>query len=335
MPVPRTVNVAVLGAGGAAQVVHLPILKRLRDVTVAGLVDTDVVKARTIAERFEIDAVASTLDELADQAAFDAVLVCSPTSEHESGVLSALALGAHVMCERPFVSESATARRLIDAASEAGRELMVANNLRYRFDLRAIKHFVASQEVGSVNHIRSIWLNRRSRRPRRGWRRDPARAGGGVLMDLGAQALDVLLWILDYPAVERLCARLHGEGDVETAASVHLGLEGGTSATVEVTWELIDERDRHSVVVLGNRGSAYSYPLQLLATTESGIMDVTPPMDRPPAELYTDSYRQEWGEFLRYVRGEKPLEAHEDQVRLIEVLEACYRSAREGREVAL
>ena len=331
----RTVNVAVLGAGGAAQVVHLPILQRLRDVTVAGLIDSDVAKARTIAERFEIDAVASTLDELADRAALDAVLVCSPTSEHEAGVLSALALGAHVMCERPFVSESATARRLIDAASEAGRELMVANNLRYRFDLRSIKNFVASREVGSVNHIRSIWLNRRSRRPRRGWRRDPSKAGGGVLMDLGAQALDVLLWILDYPAVDRLCACLHGEGDVETSASVHLALEGGTSASVEVAWELIDERDHHSVIVLGTRGSAYSYPLQLLATTESGVMDVTPPIDRPPAELYTDSYRQEWGDFLRYVRGEKAIEAQEDQVRLIEVLEACYRSAREGREVVL
>ena len=61
----------------------------------------------------------------------------------------------------------------------------------------------------------------------------------------------------------------------------------------------------------------------------------TPPSDRPPAELYTDSYRQEWGDFLRHVRGEKPYGAQEDQVRLIEVLEACYQSAREGHEVIL
>lgn len=332
---PRTVDVAVVGAGGAAQVVHLPILKRLRDVNVAGLVDADVSKARTIAERFQVDVVASTLDELADKASFDAALICSPTSAHESGVLSALGHGAHVMCERPLVGESAAARRLIDAAAEAGRELMVANNLRYRFDLRAIKNFVANGEAGEVHHIRSNWLNRRSRRPRRGWRRDPSRAGGGALMDLGAQALDVLLWILDYPVVERLCARLHGEGGVETSAVVHLAMAGGASASVEVTWELIDERDRHSVVVLGNRGSAYSYPLQLLTETESGVMDVTPPIDRPPAELYADSYRQEWGDFLRRVRGEKPHGAQEDQVRLIEVLEACYQSAREGHEVIL
>lgn len=329
----RSVRVAVVGAGGAAQVVHLPILKRLADVKIAGLVDSNISKARTIAERFQVDVVATTLEELAERTPYEAVVVCSPTSEHESAVLEALGLGAHVLCERPFVTDSARARRLLDAAVAAKRELMVANNLRYRFDLRAIKNFVAHGEAGAVQHIRSNWLNRRSHRPRRGWRRDPSRAGGGALMDLGAQALDLLLWILDYPPVERLCARLHGGGEVETSAVVHLALDGGTSASVEVTWELVDDRDRHSVVVLGEKGSAYSFPLQLLTETESGVMDVTPPIDRPPSELYTDSYRQEWAAFLRYVRGEAESRPADDQVRLIEVLEACYRSAREGREI--
>lgn len=329
----RTVKVAVLGAGGAAQVVHLPILKRLREVSVVGLVDTNLVKARTIAQRFEIESVARTLDDLADRAEFDAVLVCSPTSEHETGVLSALSHGAHILCERPLVADSKVARRLIAAADKADRQLLVANNLRYRFDLRAIKHFVTSGEMGSVTHLRSIWLNRRSIRPRRGWRRDPSRAGGGAMMDLGAQALDIILWILDYPLVERVSAHTHGRGEVETSAMMQLSIEGGASAAIEVSWELIDERDRHSVVLLGTRGSAYSWPLQLIRKAETGIIDVTPPIDRPPAELYRDSYRQEWAEFLRYVRGEKPRESQEDQVRLLEVLEACYRSAAEDKEV--
>jgi len=331
--VARTVRVAVLGAGGAAQVVHLPILKRLQQVQVAGLVDPNLPKARTIAERFEISDVARSLDDLAERTTFDAVLVCSPTSEHEEGVLSALSHGAHVMCERPLVARSDAARRLLAASEKAGRELMVANNLRYRFDLRAIKQFVASGELGSVVHMRSMWLNRSSNKPRRGWRRDASRAGGGAMMDLGAQTLDLLLWIVDFAPVERVSANMHGRGEVETSAMVQLSIEGDVSASIEVTWELIDERDRHSVVVLGSRGSAYSWPLQLIRATETGIMDVTPPIDRPPADLYRDSYRQEWAEFLRYVRGDKPRHAQHDQVRVIEVLEACYRSAEEGREV--
>ena len=49
--------------------------------------------------------------------------------------------------------------------------------------------------------------------------------------------------------------------------------------------------------------------------------------------LYTASYRQEWAYFLRRVRGERPVEVEEEQIHLMETLEACYRSAEQGREV--
>jgi predicted dehydrogenase len=329
----RTVRIAVLGVGSVGQVIHLPILNRLSDVEVVGLVDPQREKAQTIAERFGVPRVAGSLDELAAETDLEAVLVCSPNHAHEEGVLGALEHGCHVLCERPLTTSSDSAARVVEAARRAQRHLMVAMNQRFRYDLRAIKHFVASGELGDVFYVRSTWLNRRARRPRRGWRRDAQLSGGGVLMDLGAQAIDTALWILDYPEVERVSARLHGAGDVEASAAVQLALATGATATVEVTWELVHERDRHVLYALGTEGSARSTPFQVQRTTESGIVDVTPDMDWPPAELYADSYRQEWAEFLRHARGEKPPEVPDDQVRLIRVVEACYRSASEGREM--
>lgn len=330
------VQVAVLGAGSAAQVVHLPILKRLRGVEVVGLVDTRQRTARTIAERFEVPEVAASLDELADRVEADAVLVCVPNHAHEQGVLDALRHGAHVLCERPLTVSSASAKRLVDAADEAGRQLLVANNHRFRYDVRAIRHFVASGDLGSIRFVRSTWLNRRSNRPTRGWRRDPADPGGGALMDLGAQALDMALWILDYPEVERVRARTWGRQDsVETGAVVQLGLASSRTVTSEVSWELADDRDHHELFVLGTAGTADSVPLRITRRDAGGIVDVTPPTSRRAGALYQDSYRQEWAEFLRYVRGEKALESPVDQVALAEVLEACYVSAEQDREVEL
>ena len=94
---PRTVNVAVVGAGGAAQVVHLPILKRLREVNIAGLVDSDVSKARTIADRFEVDSVASTLDDLADKAPFDAIVVTAAPDEVPQPLIDQLKVGGRMV----------------------------------------------------------------------------------------------------------------------------------------------------------------------------------------------------------------------------------------------
>lgn len=330
----RDLRVAVLGAGGAAQVVHLPILARLAGVEIVGIVDPDRRKAATIGERFGVPAVAESLESLEPQEPLDAVLVCTPNGAHEEGVLAALERGAHVLCERPLTISSESARRMVDAASEAGRQLMVANNHRYRHDFRLVRQFVASGELGDVFFVRSAWLNRRSRRPRRGWRTDAEYAGGGVLMDLGAQALDLALWSIGYPRVDRVTCRMAGDHGVETSAFMQL-TAAGVTVQVEVTWELIDDHDQHELQVLGSDGSAASFPLRVHRRLETGIADVTPPLSRPPSTLYKDSYRQEWAYFLRIVRGEAPLEAEGRQVALMEVVEACYRSADAYEEVAL
>lgn len=329
----RQVRVAVIGAGGAAQVVHLPILKRLPDLEVVALIDFHEEKARTIAERFGVPHVGSGLKDLETIGPVDAVVVCTPNDTHEELVLGALEAGIHVLCERPLSTRSDSAARMIEAARQADRQLMVAMNQRFRFDVRAIRQFVASGELGDVFFVRSAWLNHRARRPRRGWRRERDRAGGGVLMDLGVQALDLALWLLGFPAVESVMARFHGRGAVEDSAVVLLGLEGGATASIEATWELMEERDRHSTYVLGTQGSAGTAPFRVLKELETGLTDVTPPLDPGPGGLYTASYRQEWAEFLRLVRGEKPREVEEDQVALLRVVEACYRSAEQGREV--
>ena len=333
--VDRQLQVAVLGAGGAAQVVHLPILARLPGVQIVGIADPDGRKAQTIGERFGIERVAENLVGITSGVELDAVLICTPNGEHEQGVIHALELGAHVLCERPLTVSSQAAQRLVDAAESAGRQLMVANNHRFQHDFRLMRQFVASGELGDVFFVRSSWLNRRSQRPRRGWRTDPKYAGGGVLMDLGAQALDMALWSLGYPVIQRASAHLHGDAGAESSAFIHLSTKTGATIDVEVTWELIHDRDVHELTIIGSGGSAESAPLRVHRRVETGIVDVTPPVKRAPSALYRDSYRQEWAHFLRIVRGEIPIESERSQVSLFEILEACYRSADTGSEISL
>lgn len=330
----RDVRVAVIGAGGAAQVVHLPILRRLPSVQVVSIVDLEVEKARTIADRFQVPHVGSSVEETEGYGAADAVVICTPNDTHEELVIQALDGGKHVLVERPVATCSEAATRMIQKAREKDLQLMVAMNQRFRLDVRSLRQFVASGELGELIFVRSSLLNRKERRPREGWRRTAERAGGGVLMDLGAPAVDVALWLLGYPELERVSARFHGRGEVEESAMVLIGVVDGPTISVQVTWELMEERDRHGVYLHGTSGSGGTSPFRVRRELETGLTDVTPPLDTDRGGLYTASYRQEWAEFLRRVRGEVPLVFEDEQVRLMEVLEACYRSAREGREVA-
>ena len=76
------------------------------------------------------------------------------------------------------------------AAETAGRTLMVAFNNRYRPDIRGLKSFISSGELGDIFTLHGTWFNRKVRSKRPTWRHR-RESGGGAFMDLGVQVLDL------------------------------------------------------------------------------------------------------------------------------------------------
>lgn len=328
------VRVAVLGAGSIAQIVHLPILSRMRGVQVAAIADRDAHTARTIAKRFEVPAVATTFEEvLTDDV--DAVVVCTPSNRHEDQVRAALRAGKYVLCEKPL---ALTAEGVASILSEPGAEerLVVAMNQRYRPDAVALRQFVAGGELGDVYYLRTGWLNRY--RPRgRTWRERKSTAGGGAFMDLGLQMLDLALWTLDYPVAERVSAHMYQrpESEVEDAAMLVVGLEGNRVINVECTWNLLAQRDRQYLNLTGSSGSGSLSPLAVFKEMPAGLVEVTPQVPAARENLFTASYRNELSQFVEAVRGERAVQSPREHLVLMRLVEAAYRSAQERREVVL
>lgn len=330
------VRVAVLGTGAIAQIVHLPILSRMRGVEVAAVVDTDRSKARTIAGRFGITSVPHTQEEALRDESIDAVVICTPSHLHEEHVVQALEAGKYVLCEKPLALTPEGVERIL-RQDGADRRLLVAMNQRFRPDAAALRSFVAGRELGDVFYLKAGWLNRRMGRSRRTWRYRKASAGGGALMDLGIQMLDLALWLVDYPEPERVSAHTYREPgvEVEDAAALMLRLPGDRLISVEVTSNLLAERDRQFLHLMGSAGSGSLAPLKVFKDMEAGLVEVTPPLAPGRENLFTASYRQELQHFVETVRGDRESTAPTEHVTLMRVLTGAYRSAEEGREVAL
>lgn len=331
------VRLAVLGAGAIAQVVHLPILSRMRTVQLAAVFDTDRPTARTVAGRFGAESVPRRIEDVWSDASIDGVVVCSPSGVHEEHVREALQAGKYVLCEKPLALSAEGVERLLAEEGARGK-LLVAMNQRFRQDAAALRSFVGSGELGDVFYLKAGWLNRRSpRSQRRTWRERKASSGGGAFMDLGVQMLDLALWILGYPTPERLSAHMHRERgtEVEDAAALMLRLSGDRVINLEVSWNLRAERDRQFLHLLGSSGSGSLSPLAVFKDMESGLANVTPPLPATRENAFTASYRAELQHFVDVVRGERTVPAPSEHVTLMRVVEAAYRSAEEGREVVL
>jgi predicted dehydrogenase len=332
----QELRVGVLGTGSIAQIVHLPVLIDLPGARVEGLCDIDGKKASAIAERLRIPRVFADEKDMFESDHIDAVTVCSPSHLHERQVVAALEAGKHVLVERPLALDAKGAAAAVQAAEKAGRALVVAYNDRYRQELRGVKSLVKAGELGEVFSIHGTWFNKKVRLRRPTWRHRKETAGGGAFMDLGVQVLDLCLWLLDYPAVERVTAHMHpGEDmEVEDAATVLVSLETGTTLSVHVTWSLIAERDRHHLRLFGTAGSATTHPLQVYKEMEHGILNATPLVAPGVENAYTASYREELRHFVAAALGTPPPPPRE-QVDLMRLVSAVYESAEKGKEIRL
>ncbi len=331
----RTFALGLLGTGAIAQVVHLPTLASFRGARVAAVCDRDYDKAAALANRFGIPEVARADEAIYQNPHVDGILICTPSHLHEPQAIAALRAGKHVLVEKPLALTPEGARRVLEVAEETGRCVMVAMNNRYRPDTEALKPFARGGELGDVFFVKAGWLNRKVRINRPTWRHRRATAGGGALMDLGIQVVDLALWTLGFPEVERVVAHMHpAEGmDVEDSAGVLCTLRDGPILSVEVTWSMLDRRDRHYLQLLGTHGSGTLSPLAVFKELEQGLVDVTPQLPPGQGNAYTASYRQLIRHFIDMAQGTRPRELPYEQIGIMRLIQLAYQSAAEGREV--
>lgn len=331
------IGVGVIGCGAIAQLVHLPILTKMEDVRVVAVCDVKRAKATSVAERFQVTPIFESVEDFLQHAGLDAVIVCTPNDLHAEHAEAALQAGKAVLCERPLGISRQQVARTLEAAGTSGRPLMVANNHRYRPDAWALRQAVSRGDLGRVFHVRASWQRRRTGRPRVSeWRLNRSR-GGGVLMDLGVTNLDLALWLLGYPPPKRLTAYLQDrdKDGVEDSAVVLLRLEDETTCNVEVSWDLAALEDRHNLFALAESGWGSLSPFVVQKEAGGRVVDATPRLPPGTENVYRASYRRELDYFLRCARGESDEPLPAEQEVLMEIVDACYRSSDEGREIVL
>lgn len=119
-------NVAVIGAGNMGRH-HIRILGRMSDVRFVGVVDPDTDRARRHAELVG----GAVFADLAELPAIDFAVVATPTHEHLATALALIDRGVNLLVEKPLAENPADARRIAEAAADAGVVLAVGHVERF------------------------------------------------------------------------------------------------------------------------------------------------------------------------------------------------------------
>ncbi len=148
-------GVGIIGLGEVAQLMHLPVLHRLRDrFEVTALFDVSPSVARKVAERWQVPGLVPSVEALVADPAVDVVFVLSPDQHHCEHATAALRAGKHVFVEKPVCLTRTDAVRLDAMARSANRLVMVGYMRRFAPAFLEAKAQLAA--LGPLSYVR-IW----------------------------------------------------------------------------------------------------------------------------------------------------------------------------------
>jgi predicted dehydrogenase len=260
---------------------------------VVALADTSA-EARESALRIAPSAaVFSTLEELLD-CQLDGAVIATPSAMHAQQALALLQRGVALFCQKPLARTEPETAQIIAAARRADRLLACDFSYRHTEGMRRIRNCIVEGELGEVYAADLVFHNAYG--PDKPWFRDAALSGGGCAIDLGTHLVDLALWTLGYPKVERVTSRLFAQGrplapgsiEVEDFALAQLDLATGAVVRIACSWNLAAGCDavieahfhgRNAGAVLRNRaGSFYDFIAERLDGTRRTTL-AEPPDD--------------------------------------------------------
>jgi predicted dehydrogenase len=127
--------------------VHVPAL-RAAGFEVAGLVGTHAERTKRRADANGIPQVFTDLDEAITRTAAKLVTIATPPLTHGPLVLNAISRGCHVLCEKPFASDTVEARALLQAAQCAGVVHALGHQFRWSPERAILARTIAQGLIG-------------------------------------------------------------------------------------------------------------------------------------------------------------------------------------------
>lgn len=333
---PRTVGIALIGAGNVAQNIHLPILAKMPGVKLEAIVDRQASKAQILAEKHKAVTSTKNFDEVLRNPDVDAVVVTSSTDAHAENALAAIEAGKHVFIERPAARSLAETLAIKQAADENEIQVMIGMNHRFRPDVVHMKNAVDRGEIGQVFYIKAGWVKQRSTDAR--WMASADKAGGGVLVDLGVSMLDMILHTFNFGRVRSVVCNTYNQEtrSVEDIVVAMITFDNGAVATIETSWSLMREEDLYYCNVFGKKGSAFINPFKLVKKVGNKFQTTQPRQTKTQLAVYKDSYEAELRHFVNAVRGIIPMVSTiDDAVERMKIIEAMYASAELQREIVI
>jgi predicted dehydrogenase len=279
-----------------------------------------------------------------DEAKPDAVIVTTSNDKHLEILRQCAKRHIHYSAEKPMAVSAADAREMERLANEAKIKLMVNYWNAWVPPSHELFRRVRAGEVGPVQKVvvqyghhgpKEIGVSPQFAN----WLYDPAKNGGGAIMDFGCYGAEWSIWLKGRPSRVYATTRklkVEQNNKVDDDATIVLEYPDAT-AVIEASWDWPYSKD--VVAVYGSKGSLLARHSTLQRRlAESRGPDVPPDGESLTLDALPKERSNPISYFVDCIRNNKPIEdpvSARLNVQVMEILDAARESARTGKPAEL
>jgi glucose-fructose oxidoreductase len=325
-------GIALVGLGYYSTELLAPALQLTQNCYLAGIVTGSPEKAAYWQKQYAIPEKNiynyENFDKIADNAEIDVIYIVLPNSLHAEYVVKAAQAGKHVWCEKPMAVSVAECEQMIAACEKNKVHLSIGYRMHHEPNTRTIMDFAKTKPYGNIQKLSasSGYFDNRTDH----WKFKKA-MGGGATYDMGVYCINAARYVTGQEPVSVLATQSTNRPRIYTEVdeTMHFELEfpGGARAVCETSFG----KNMNSLQVDCANGWYKLEPFQ----SYSGVNGVTSDGRLLNATINNEQTRQMDDDAMAIMPRKKGLVSGMEGLMDVGVVEAIYRSVKEGKRVGI
>jgi predicted dehydrogenase len=322
----RNCRIGLIGCGRISQT-YVDAMKFVDNAKIVAVLDSREEAANATAEQIGCKAF-QELDPFIRESSIDAAIICAPPYAHHDLSCHLMKHKIHVLCEKPLAISLGEGADMIRVAEENQVILMMASKFRYVEDIIRARSIIYSGMLGKMHFYENYFCSKLDMRQR--WNSNPEISGGGVMIDNGPHAVDIVRYLLG-PINKVFAHENDRSADLVVEDTVNLSFitDKNIMGSIKLSWSL--DQDRPHFIELNGTEGALKIGWKHSAYQHNG---------HPEWVCFgvgynkIDAIKKQLNNFVSTLRGsDRPLINQEEAFASLAVIEAAYRSLKSGQWV--
>lgn len=269
----KTLNLAIIGFGKAAEIYHWPFIQQVPQIQVTKVLERNLSRSKSVIPHVEI---VRDIDHIMNDSEIDIVVITTPNNCHYEMAKSALLAGKHVVVDKPFTITTAEANELIELAETNQKRITVYHNRLLDGPIQTAKSILDKKTLGQIEEVNIHFDRFRPEINTESWREKDI-PGAGLLYDLGSHLIASALYLFGYP--DKVEAKLEKQRPGVDSVDYFLItlVYHKFPAKVHLHAGMLEEKSTPHVALKGNNGQVVFHDLDPQeAALKNGQLPGTP-----------------------------------------------------------